>query len=176
MTKVSIIYKLLIIVVANLEYSFQHKTFDTNELLDGSLVKLISMARDMTSKAYAPYSSFYVGAALLLSDGSYIGGCNQENASYPLCMCAERVALYSYGASLNQTHIVALAISANNPNKPLTDPCMPCGACRQVIEEFEQRQNKPIDLYLTANNLETIVYINGINHILPQAFNRADLI
>ena len=162
--------------MSKLDYSFQHKSFNSMEQLDSTLIKLITMARDMTSKAYAPYSSFHVGAALLLSDGSYIGGCNQENASYPLCICAERVALYTYGAKGVNTHIVALAISANNPNKPLTEPCMPCGACMQVIEEFEQRQNLPIDLYLTANNLDTIIRINGINPILPQAFNRADLI
>ena len=163
-------------IVGNLNYSFPYKEIETLEQLDNSLVKLISLARDMTSKAYAPYSSFYVGAAILLSDGSYIGGCNQENASYPLCICAERVALYNYGASETDTHIVALAISANNPNKPLTNPCMPCGACRQVIQEFELRQNQPISLYLTANNISTIVHIDGINHILPQAFDRADLI
>ena len=113
-------------IVGNLNYSFPYKEIETLEQLDNSLVKLISLARDMTSKAYAPYSSFYVGAAILLSDGSYIGGCNQEDASYPLCICAERVALYNYGASETDTHIVALAISANNPNKPLTNPCMPC--------------------------------------------------
>jgi len=162
--------------VGNLNYSFPYKEIGTDEELDSSLVKLISLARDMTSKAYAPYSSFYVGAAILLSDGSYISGCNQENASYPLCICAERVALYSYGASKAETQITALAVSANNPNKPLTSPCMPCGACRQVIQEYELRQNQPINLYLTANSISTIVHIDGINHILPQAFNRADLI
>ncbi len=163
-------------IVGNLNYSFPYKEIGTDEELDSSLVKLISLARDMTSKAYAPYSSFYVGAAILLNDGSYISGCNQENASYPLCICAERVALYSYGASKAETQITALAVSANNPNKPLTSPCMPCGACRQVIQEYELRQNQPINLYLTANSISTIVHIDGINHILPQAFNRADLI
>ena len=155
---------------------YKHQVFNNVSALPGDIAELVGKAKAMTERAYAPYSNFHVGAALLLENGELYMGCNQENASYPLCICAERVALYSYGATGTKVKVRALAITAHNPAKPLSEPCMPCGACRQVIQEFEHRQDQPIDLYITANNLESIVLIPGISHILPNAFSYKDLI
>ena len=155
---------------------FKHKVYKGHQSLPEPIQKLVIKAKKMTKRAYAPYSNFQVGAALQLTDGKVFLGCNQENASYPLCMCAERVALYSYGASGKKSPIKSLVITAHNPEKPLSSPCMPCGACRQVIQEYEQRQNKPIDIYVLANNLDSIYLIKGVGNILPAAFNQGYLI
>lgn len=106
---------------------------------------LLTLARDAAARAYAPYSQFTVGAALLLSDGSVVTGCNVENASYGLAMCAERVAVGcavangTAGGAAGGTesgaesavHILAVAVAS-----PDASPCLPCGACRQVLHEF----------------------------------------
>jgi len=157
--------------------NFEHTLYKNHKKLPANIAKLIKKANNQTKLAYAPYSNFYVGAALLLDDGKIIVGCNQENASYPLCICAERVALYTYGARYaHKTKIKAIAVTAHYPTKPLTEPCMPCGACRQVIEEYESRQNRPMDIYVTALGLDTVVKIKGIHKILPAAFQQENLI
>lgn len=157
------------------KYDFDCEVFENISLLSPDIQNLIQIAQEQLKMAYAPYSKFLVGAAILLTKGTIYKGCNQENASYPLCMCAERVALYGMGAIERSFKIKALAITASNPAKPLTEVCMPCGACRQVIQEFEQRQESPISLYLTSENNE-IVKINGIKAILPSSFSMKHLI
>ncbi len=162
--------------MAKLKPGFPHTTYKNISRLPEHIQKLVKKAHLQTKSSYAPYSNFYVGAALLLDNKKIIVGCNQENASYPLCMCAERVALYTYGTSHTKNIIKALAISAHYPTKPLTAPCMPCGACRQVIQEYESRQGKAIDIYVTAVGLDTIIKIKGIEQILPAAFQQDQLI
>lgn len=152
------------------KYDFECEVFENSSILNEDIQNLIQIAQEQLDMAYAPYSKFLVGAAILLENGNIYKGCNQENASYPLCMCAERVALYNMGAVESNFKIKALAITASNPAKPLTEVCMPCGACRQVIQEFEERQNAPITVYLTSENNE-IVKINGIKTILPSSFS-----
>ena len=156
--------------------TYKHKVYKDIKALPLSIQMLVIKAKKMTKSAYAPYSNILVGAVLQTLDGKMYVGCNQENASYPLCMCAERVALYSYGASGKKQPIKSLVITAYNEEKPLKGPCMPCGACRQVIQEYEQRQGQPIDIYVLANNLDEIYLIEGINNILPAAFNQEDLL
>lgn len=156
--------------------TYEHKVYKKLTSLPTDIQKLVTKAKAMTKRSYAPYSGFYVGAALILENGKIHTGCNQENASYPLCICAERVALYSYGATSAKKKIKAIAVSAEHPQKPLTAPCMPCGACRQVIQEYEERQGKPINIYVTANNLQKVILIKGIDNILPAAFQQDDLI
>jgi cytidine deaminase len=132
--------------------------------------RMVDQAVDMLKLAYAPYSNFYVGSSILMEDGSTYGGCNQENASYPLCMCGERVALYH--ASMQKPHvkIKAIAITAKNIKMKLEKPIMPCGACRQVILEYEQRNGKPIKLYFRDDN--DIIYIaeSGAS-LMPYTFD-----
>ena len=155
----------------NTTYNFDHEVFKTASELPTEIHALIELAHEQTKLAYAPYSDFYVGAAILLESGEIYVGCNQENASYPLCMCAERVALYSMGAEKEDFKIKALAITATNRHKPLKEVCMPCGACRQVIQEFEDRMGDKITLYLTSEKNE-ILKIKGIDNILPFSFSK----
>lgn len=157
------------------KYTFECEVFDSIELLPKEIQNLIAVAEDQLNYSYAPYSNFLVGAAAMLDNGEIFQGCNQENASYPLCMCAERVALYNVGSKHKEFNITAIAITAHNPRKPLNEPCMPCGACRQVIQEFEQRQESGIKLYLTGDSGK-IIKIDGIKNILPLSFSMNNLL
>lgn len=159
-----------------MEKNFNCKIYRSPKKLPQEIQKLIAKANAQTKFSYAPYSNFLVGAAILLENGQLIGGCNQENVSYPLCICAERVALYTYGSKSRKHKIKALAVTARNKSKALEEPCMPCGACRQVIQEYETRQGKAIDIYATAYGLQETILVKGISQLLPSAFNKDALI
>ena len=118
------------------------------EDLDSESKYLVHKAKEATSHTYAPYSKFYVGAALILEDGTVVTGSNQENASYPLCMCAERVALYAAASQFPGKRIVKLAVVAHKKNHKELAHATCCGACRQVMVEFEQRQKKPFEVIM----------------------------
>ncbi len=128
--------------------------------------QLIQAAKDARKLSYSPYSNFAVGAALLCKDGKVFVGSNIENSSYPLCMCAERNALYN--AMMNgykKDDFVALAIVADTD-----EPCSPCGACRQVISELF-----PLKGEIIMANLKGEVKISNIQELLPFAFSGDDL-
>jgi cytidine deaminase len=125
--------------------------------------------------AYAPYSNFKVGASTLLNDGSMYGGANQENASYPLCMCAERVSLYHMAMTQKVFEIECMAITAKHRRNKLIKPAMPCGACRQVILEYESRNPRPIMIYLI--NDDGVVYkVDSVRFLLPFTFDPSILL
>lgn len=124
--------------------------------------------------AYAPYSNFYVGASVLLENGNIYGGCNQENASYPLCMCGERVALYHTAIAEPNVLIKALTITARNQYHQLTSPVMPCGACRQVILEYEQKQGQKIKIYLKTDDDKVYISESAAN-LIPFGFDASFL-
>lgn len=131
---------------------------------------LIDSAKRATEQSYAPYSHFYVGAAVLLSDGSTITGSNQENAAYPSGMCAERTALFYAASAYPNKAVSALAIAAYTKGEFTTAPLAPCGACRQVMLEMEQRHNRPIRILLYGT--EGIIIIEGgVKEILPLTFS-----
>ena len=128
--------------------------------------QLIEKAKEARKLSYSPYSKFAVGAALLCKDGKVFQGANVENASYPLCMCAERNALYN--AMMNgykKSDFVALAIVADTD-----EPCSPCGACRQVISELFPKESK---IYLA--NLKGALKETDIEELLPFSFSGDDL-
>ena len=128
--------------------------------------QLIEKAKEARKLSYSPYSKFAVGAALLCKDGQVFVGANVENSSYPLCMCAERNALYN--AMMNgykKSDFVALAITADTDT-----PCSPCGACRQVISELFPKDGK---IYLA--NLKGDLQETNIEELLPFAFSGDDL-
>ena len=128
--------------------------------------KLIERAKEARKLSYSPYSRFPVGAALLTKDGKVYLGANIENASYPLCMCAERNAIYqSYLDGVRKDDIVAIAIVADTPN-----PCSPCGACRQVISELLRT-----DADIIMTNLKDETTVVKVKDILPFAFSEEDL-
>ena len=114
--------------------------------------KLIKTSIAYLDFAYAPYSNFYVGAAVMTISGKIFGGANQENAAYPSCMCGERVALYHACAASPNDDITHLAITVRNSKSKLNRPVFPCGACRQVILEFEQRSRVGIALYIRSDD------------------------
>lgn len=146
---------------------------DTNELSQNEQ-KLLKTAEEARSNAYAPYSNFKVGAAALLENGEIVIGSNQENASYPAGLCAERVAVFQAGARFPGVAIKALAISAASADHVVDKPAAPCGNCRQSIMEYEQKQQTPITLLLKAEK-GPIYKCTSMGDILPLAFNSSFL-
>ena len=132
--------------------------------------QLMSTARKALEDAYAPYSHFYVGAAALLQDGSIVTGANQENAAYPMCLCAERVALGTASMQHPNIPIKVMAITVKNPAKEIIQPAAPCGSCRQAICEMENRQQQAIILLLQGEQ-GPIYEISSGASILPLNFN-----
>jgi len=132
----------------------------------------VALAEQMTERSYAPYSRFCVGAGLLLSDGTLVGGCNQENAAFPVCMCAERSALFAAGAQHPGVSVEALAIIARNDAGLVAEPVSPCGSCRQALLEFEVRQGRDISVLLCSRS-EVIVF-GSVKALLPFSFTQIE--
>lgn len=150
------------------------QSYSDESVLSGDWVELLRNARAATGKSYAPYSRFLVGVAIRLEDGTLITGGNQENASYPLCMCAERVALYAATAVHPGKKIRQLAVIAHRAGAVELVPATPCGACRQVLVEFEQNQIEPIQIVLFGPG-DTYYLLPSAAALLPMAFDRNSL-
>jgi len=149
------------------------KFFSSLEALDSESKYLVHKAKDAAQHAYAPYSKFHVGAALLFDDGTFLEGSNQENASYPLCMCAERVALYAAAALHPGKVIKKIAVVAHKKNHKELSSASSCGACRQVMQEFEDRQGSPIEVVLY--NDKKWVLCSSTKVLLPLSFDSSNL-
>ena len=148
--------------------------YDTIEELAPFIQTLIKKAAEARKKAYAPYSGFLVGAALELENGELISGNNQENASYPSGLCAERTAIYYAGAEFPNQKIIRMAIVAGSTLNPTTKPIPPCGACRQALSEYEVKQNTSMELYFKGTSGQ-IAYSNSVANILPWIFDKTVL-
>jgi cytidine deaminase len=135
---------------------------------------LIKLAQEATERAYAPYSKFQVGAAALLANGEIITGTNQENAAYPSGLCAERVALFFANSQFPNTGVQILAIAAQTGGHFTTECTAPCGACRQVILETENRYNTPIRILMAGS--EVVYGVDSIKELLPLHFDKSSLI
>lgn len=135
--------------------------------------QLIEKAKEQTIYAYAPYSKFQVGAAVLLANNEIIGGNNQENAAYPSGLCAERVALFYANSQYPQTAVKAIAIAAYTNGQFLEKPISPCGACRQVLLETENRFNQDIEILLFGTN--EVFLIRKATDLLPLCFSKENL-
>jgi len=131
--------------------------------LSSSDKNLLSEAKKSAHSAYAPYSNFKVGSAVLLEDGKIIIGNNQENAAYPSGLCAERVALFYAGAQFPKAAIKAIAVTN-----------VPCGACRQAMAEYETRQKFPIRIIMQVSK-KKIYVCDGIRNLLPLSFSSKEL-
>ena len=153
-----------------LHASFDYKVYDSIDALKENDKALLKMARDVTANAYAPYSHFHVGAAAQLSNGEFVKGTNQENAAYPVGICAERVLMSTVATQHPGTSINTMAISYDNRNGESLKPIAPCGMCRQSLVEFEDRQKHPIRLILGGMQGEVII-IEEANSLLPLNFN-----
>lgn len=155
-----------------LESSFvEYASIDELSDEDKNLVKI---ARESAANAYAPYSRFNVGAALILENGTILRGNNQENASYPIGLCAERVAIFASGANFPDQRIKTLAVTAFSKQFVIDKPITPCGACRQAISEYENRHKQPIKIVMVGESGKVLVS-NGIKNFLPYQFNADDL-
>lgn len=132
---------------------------------------LLSRAQTVSKLAYAPYSNFHVGAAVLLENGEVLQASNQENASYPVGICAERVVLSYAGANYPSSAPVMLAIVAKRADEETWAKVSPCGMCRQAINECENRFQKPITLLILCNDGK-VHRIKGISQLLPLKFDR----
>ena len=133
--------------------------------------ELLVAAKKMVKTAYAPYSEFHVGAAVLLENGEIIAGNNQENAAYPSGLCAERVALFYAGSQYPTIAIKTIAISVKSKNVIISEPLSPCGGCRQVIAEYENKFEKPIRIIMSGEKGQ--IYIaNSIESLLPLMFSK----
>jgi len=148
--------------------------YDSIDELPADDQNLIKAARQSVNKAYAPYSNFHVGAAVLMENGTIMRGNNQENASYPIGMCAERVAIFAAGANYPEVRIKAIAVTALSPAFIIDKPITPCGACRQAIAEYEHRFHGPIRIILVGESGKVLV-ADSIRQFLPAQFNSDDL-
>lgn len=154
-------------------FSFEEFTDDKN--LSPNDLELLSKARAITKQAYAPYSNFFVGAAARLSNGEIVTATNQENASFPAGICAERVLLSSIASLHPNISVEAIAISYDNKNGLSNHPVSPCGICRQSLVEFEKRFNQPIKIIL-AGKTGKVLIIETAAHLLPLSFSGDDLV
>lgn len=148
--------------------------FDSIEELPSIVKGLMNKAIEAKQNAYAPYSKFKVGAAMLLNDGTIITGNNQENAAYPSGMCAERVAIWKVSSEFPNKKILKLAISASSSSQILKEPVAPCGACRQTLSEYEIKQKNSIEVYFMGEEGE-IIKTDSVLDLLPIAFDKTFL-
>ena len=148
--------------------------FETLEETPKDIQNLMQNAIEARDNAYAPYSKFHVGTALLLDNGEIISGSNQENASYPSGLCAERTAIFYAGAKYPKTKILKMAITAASQNQKTNSPIPPCGACRQSIAEYETKQGLPIEIYFMGE-VGKVMKSNSLANLLPFGFDSSNL-
>lgn len=145
------------------------QVYNSQDELNAEITLLMQKAIEARKVAYAPYSNFLVGTALLLENGEVIIGSNQENAAYPSGLCAERVAFFAAGANFPNIKIKAVAITATPRDRISSIPIPPCGACRQSMMEYEFRQNEAIPVYFMGGEGE--VYLSSsVENLLPFVF------
>src|SRR5210317_1391953 len=149
------------------KFTVYNSITDTPEITQ----QLMQYAVEARKKAYAPYSKFNVGAALLLANGEIITGSNQENASYPSGLCAERTAIYYAGSKYPGIKIIELVISASSIKNMTTKPIPPCGACRQAISEYEVKQESPIIIFFMGETGK-VVKSKSLANLLPLIFDK----
>ena len=157
------------------DFQFEFEVYDSIDELTKEDAWLLDQAREITQHAYAPYSKFHVGAVAKLVNGEVVTGTNQENASYPVGICAERVLLSTAASLFPKIGIEAMAISYNNTKGESDQPISPCGICRQSLREFEIRTNHTIRLILGGMHGKVYV-ISDANYLLPLSFTPEDLL
>lgn len=148
--------------------------YDSMEELEPEDKNLMETAQKACNSAYAPYSHFKVGAAVLLENGKIVSGSNQENAAYPSGLCAERVALFSAGSQYPEVKIKKIAVTAYLEKSLTPHPVSPCGDCRQVMAEYEHRYHTPIRLIMVGNGGKILIS-DDVKTILPFMFNSENL-
>jgi cytidine deaminase len=156
------------------KFEFNYKVYDSISELPEEQQWLLNEAREVTANAYAPYSKFQVGAVARLVNGEIVAGSNQENASFPVGLCAERVLLASTSSLFPRVPIEMIAISYKSEHQKSDHPISPCGICRQSLQEFENRVSHSVQLIL--GGMEGPVYvIDSASQLLPLAFTSEEL-
>ncbi|CAM3632613.1 cytidine deaminase [Flavobacterium chungbukense] len=145
--------------------------YDNLSELSTEIQDLMNQAVEVRKKAYAPYSKFRVGAALLLDNGKVILGSNQENAAYPSGLCAERTAIFYAGSAYPEAKILKMAITAASDTNQTAAPIPPCGSCRQSIAEYEIKQDTPIEIYFMGE-IGEIYKSSSLKNLLPLMFDK----
>jgi cytidine deaminase len=151
-------------------YHFEMTEYSSSDELQKEESNLLFEAHKAVESSYAPYSKFHVGAAVLLEDGTIVKGSNQENAAYPSGLCAERVALFAASAQYPNIAVVAIAITVKSEKNKIEEPLPPCGACRQVMSEYEYKGGHDMKVILQGESGK-IQIIDRADSLLPLTFN-----
>lgn len=155
--------------------NYFYELYSSQNSLNKTDLDLLLAAKGALVNAYAPYSNFNVGAAVLFEDGQIITGNNQENAAYPSGLCAERVAIFYASSQYPTKKIIAIAVSVKSKNQIITTPVPPCGACRQALAEYEVKFESPIKLIMSGESGE--VFISpSVSNLLPLLFSSKNLV
>ena len=155
--------------MTNKEIKIAYIEYESLDQLDPQDRKLADAAIEATSLSYAPYSNFNVGAAVMFEDGDIVKGANQENAAYPSGICAERTALFYASASRPTSPMKAIAIAAGQNGQLCKSPVTPCGACRQVMAQYQTKSQRPMAIILIGG--EKILKFEKVEDLLPLIFD-----
>ena len=155
--------------MTNKEIKIAFKEYESLDQLEAGERTLAEAAIEATGQSYAPYSNFNVGAAVLFEDGVIIKGANQENAAYPSGLCAERTALFYASSSRPDKAMTGIAIAAGQNGKLCADPATPCGACRQVMAQYQTKGGVPMKVILVGS--EKIWVFDKVDDLLPLIFD-----
>lgn len=151
------------------EIKIAYLEYNSPDELEAQDRNLAQAAIDATAQSYAPYSKFNVGAAVMFEDGEIVKGANQENAAYPSGLCAERTALFYASASRPDKAMTSLAIAASQNGKLCQTPATPCGACRQVMAQYQTKSGKPMSILLVG--ADKIWKFSKVDDLLPLIFD-----
>ena len=151
------------------EIKIAYQEYEHLQQLDHQDKQVALAAIEAMKGSYAPYSNFNVGAALLLEDGQIVKGANQENAAYPSGLCAERTALFYAGANMPDKAVVTLAIAAGQNGTLCSNPATPCGACRQVMAQYQMKSGRPMAVLLVGG--DRIWRFDKVDDLLPLIFD-----
>lgn len=158
----------------NTSLTITYEEYSSFDELNAPDQELCNEAIKAMATSHSPYSQFRVGAAVKLQSGKIVYGSNQENVAYPSGLCAERVALFTVGSAFPDDKIVSMAITAHTDHFQITEPVMSCGACLQVMAEYEKKQSHPIDVLFYCKS-GPVMKMNGIKSLLPFAFTETRL-
>lgn len=151
------------------EIRIAFREYDSIEQLEAGDIMLAKAAIEAMELSYAPYSKFNVGAAVRLDDGEIVKGANQENAAYPSGLCAERTAMFYAGASRPDKAMTGIAIAAGQDGKLTESPATPCGACRQVMAQYQLKGGQPMTVILIGAS--KVWKFNKVDDLLPLIFD-----
>ncbi|RNI31184.1 cytidine deaminase [Rufibacter latericius] len=161
-------------MIEQVQLNITYEVVSSPEELTDQERQVLYLAQKATDNAYAPYSNYLVGAALLLSDGTMHQGTNQENAAYPSGLCAERTLLFGVGSNHPDKTIEIMAVTVRRRNEAHFLKACSCGACRQVMAEYQSRQNAPIRLIMQGEDGK-VIRLNSVEDLLPFMFTKDQL-